>query len=543
MAQIKERYLWVAFIVVIIAISLFFRYYYQTPLSINVSLGSISGTTYPFQEVTIPITMSNPGSSTINNLSVGLYTNGNTTRIYRVYLPAGKQATAYYNFTPSSSGTYTISVVADPSKLYDIVNRQSAQSSTTLTISPAEKPAPYSNFPANAIGQDIFYMNPRGYIATQYFDNFTVSNYLDLINPIVSGSEQVNNFIYPALDVFTSYQEINQMLVSHAYYSNYSLASIWISGYISPFAIDTAATGEGINFTKYENTSVINFGNDTTLCSWYSGGWTKILVSLRGENCTSYTTNTTNMLSNNKIYYTLKNRNESLLNYSGYNYNGNLTYAGDLSVNSNTLVLESIIKSTNLNNNYYCYYNVLNISNGSYCQQYFYQGNVILNQVNRLIGDYNVSVMWIPSNSTSQQSIAYALNLSDSYGILGNKTTAYVYAYASKCEFLQDNTTCQNPVFASNATELRIGLNISNRYAKAITLNALGCTLEGNFTLSKLNVNVPAGKSATVYLPCYNRGKEINASITPAGDPLSLKLNYTYNNVANTTAGLAEIYT
>lgn len=541
MMQIKERYLWAAFIVVVIALSLFFRYYYQTPLSINVSLGSVSGTKYPLQEVTIPITMSNPGSATINNLSVGLYTNGNTTRVYRVYLPAGKQATVYYNFTPSTSGTYTISVVADPSKLYDIVNRQLAQSSTTLTISPAEKPAPYANFPANAVGQDMFYMNPRGFIASLYFDNFTVSNYLDLINPVVPGSEQVNNFLYPALDVFTSYQEINQMVVSHAYYSNYSLASIWISGYISPFAFDTAATGKGINFTQYKNTSVINFGNDTTLCSWYSGGWTKILVSLRGENCTAYTTSTTNLLKNNKIYYVLKNRNESLLNYSGYNYYGNLTYAGDISINSNALVLESVIKSANLDNT--CYYNVLNISNNSYCQQYFYQGNVILNQVSRLIGDYNVSVMWIPSNSASQQSIAYALNLSDGYSALGNKTTAYVYAYASKCEFLQDNITCGNPVFASNATELRIGLNITNRYGKSITLNSLGCALEGNFTTSKLNADVPPGGSETVHVPCYNRGKEINASITPAGDPLSLKLNYTYNNIANATPGLAEIYT
>ena len=105
MAKIKERYLWAAFIVLIIAVSLYLRYYYQTPLSINVSMASFSSAVYPYQTIPIPISILNTGSSTINNISFGLYINGNITRTYRAYLPVGKRATIPYNFTPTSSGS------------------------------------------------------------------------------------------------------------------------------------------------------------------------------------------------------------------------------------------------------------------------------------------------------------------------------------------------------------------------------------------------------------------------------------------------------
>ena len=211
-------------------------------------------------------------------------------------------------------------------------------------------------------------MSPRGYAATLYFDNFTKYFY-------ITSSSQVNSLLYPALSIFSSY--INRIAVSHAYYSNYSLASIWISGYISPSSIDAAAAGKGINVTKYKNVSVMNFGNGTTLCSWYSGGWTKTLVSMYGKNCTAYMANTTNEFNYSNLYFDLKNRNMSLLNYSGYA--PNLTYAGDISVNSNAIVFESIMKGANFSNT--CSGNIFNLSNNSYCVQTLYQGNETMNQI------------------------------------------------------------------------------------------------------------------------------------------------------------------
>jgi hypothetical protein len=311
--------------------------------------------------------------------------------------------------------------------------------------------------------------------------------------------------------------------------------SVWINGYVSPSSIDAVAEGKGINVTQYRNVSVMNFGNSTTLCSWYSGGWTKTLVSILGKNCTAYITNTTNTLNNSNLYFALRNRNDSLLNFSGYA--PNLTYAGDIFANGNALVFESLMKGVYFDNT--CYGNILNLSNHSYCLQALFQGNVLLNQMNRLAGRYNISVWWIPSANATQSSENYALNLSGSYDLAGNGIT-FVSAYANRCIFSQ-LITCQNPVFASNLTKLRIGLSIVNGYNGAIRLNGIGCTLMGNFTMSRLDVGVPAGKNATVYMPCYNYGTEINSSIIPSGATLQIELNYSRNNITNTTYGFAEI--
>lgn len=530
MVNIKERYIWIAFIAVVIVGSLYLRYYYQAPVSITVSMSTAPGQLYPFQMARIPISISNTGGSTINNISFGVYNNGNITTTYKAYIPAGKQATVYYNFTPKTSGTYEISVVADPSRLYDISNRQSAQASIPVTVLQPEAAAPYSNFPANSVSQDFFNMSPEGYLITAfYFNNFSKYFY-------ITGSIPVDSFIYPALDTFSSYKEIDQMAISHAYYSNYSLAAIWIKGYITPAAIDVAAQGKEINVTRQGNVSIMNFGNATTLCSYYSSGWTKMLISIGGKNCTAYSATTSNKFNYSSTYGMLKNSRTSLLNYSGYNMN--LTFSGDIFANQNAIVFESLMKNGNFSN--ICYGNIYNISNDSYCMQTMQQGNITLEQLNRLAGAYNVSVWWLPIHANLTQKAAnYAFNLSGSYSLPGTKDI-FVSAYANRCIFTQ-SIGCVSPLFVSNATALRIQISLINGYNKTLTINRIGCTLVGNFTLSSIDSVVAPGKNTTVYMPCFNYGKEINSTIIPYGVPFKVELNYSYGAAANTTYGLVEV--
>lgn len=526
MVEIKEKYIWAVFIVAVIIGALYLRYYYQPQISILVKIAPTSAV-YPYQTMKIPISLTNTGGSVINNISIGVYVNGNITQTYKAYIPAGKQATVYYNFTPKSNTAYSLSVVVDPSKLYDITDRQAAQNTTEITTLALQKAAPYSLFPPNPKGgQDVFYMNPRGYIATLYFDNFTKYFYL-------TGSNQANNFLYPALDVFSSY--INEMVVAHAYYSNYSLASIWVNGYTTPAAFDAAAEGKGINTTKQNNVSFINLGNSTTVCTWYSGGWTKLLVSLGGKNCTAYTTPTNNTLNPNNLYYLLKTRNSSLLNYSGYT--GNLSFAGSLTATQNALYFESLTYNGTQDNT--CYGNILNLSNTSYCLQALYQGNTILDKISALKGMYNTTVWYIPSINTTTPAFNYAINLSKEYSFPGEKIT-YLSAYANKC-YVGAGLTCSNPSFGSNTTTLKVNMNITNSLNSTITLNSIGCIMLGNFTTISVNKQLPPNKSAAVSLPCYNYGTRLNSSIIPIGVPLSIKLNYTYNGAANTTYGYTDI--
>ena len=526
MSQIKERYIWAAFIVVIIIGALYFRYFYQPSYSISVNVAAPSGKAYSFQSIPISISVSNNGSATIDNISFGLYINGNTTRIYKAYIPAGKQATVTYNFTPANSGAYKFSVVVDPSNLYNIADRSAAQGSATLTVSPTEKATPYSNFPNGAESQDISLMKPQGYVATLYFVNFTKDF-------LITGSVQANNFLYPTLDVLASY--INNITISHAYYPGHNLTSVWISGYINANTIDAAAQGQGINISQENSVSVMNFGNSTTLCTWYSGGWTKMLISIAADNCTAYTANTTDSINFSSVYYELKNRNISLLNY--YGYGPGVKYAGDISANANALVYESLAEGSNFSN--ICYGLTFNMSNNSFCRMIILQGNTTADQLNRITKSYNLSIWWIPTANATIPALNNAINLSSSYVLPGN-SIAFISAYSNQCILTKD-ITCNNPVFASNTTELRIGINITDNYGSPITLNGVACSLGGTAPLTKLDVLLASDKKTTVYMPCYYSGKEVNSSIVPAGDELYLKLNYTYNNIANTTYGAAYI--
>lgn len=528
MVKIKEIYLWAVFIVILIAIASYFRFYYQPTLSISIQMQSNNYTIYPYQKVTIPIKINNTGQSTINNISIGLYINGNTTRIYRAYLPSGKQATVDFNYTPTSPGEYLIEAEADPGHLYNIINRQDSYAKTTVRVLQQEIPAPQINFPNGTDGLDTFNMNSRGYVASLYFDNFTKYLYL-------TGSQEVNSFLYPVIDVYSQY--ISKIYVSHAYYKNYTLAAVWIQGYISNSSISEAAIGEGINQSQSRGITTIDFGNSTTLCAWYSGGWTKILVSIFGENCTSYINkNFTHLLPSGKQTSTLlKNKNASILNYTGISQN--LTYSGDLSLESNSIVFESIMHGENFSN--ICYGNILNISNISYCDNQLLQGNVILDQLERLQGSYNASVWWIPESNASQSGFNYSLKLIGSYNFTGQHIS-FVSAYADSCVF-NSNITCSNPFFQTKPPNLIINLTLADSYNSTIILTGIACSLIGNTTFSKINVTLAPGSTTSVPSPCYNYGKIINSSIIPINIPLHMYLNYTLDGKGQKTEGFAEV--
>ena len=526
MKQIKERYLWAAFFIAVIVISLYFRLYYQAPISLNISMPSYNTTkVYPYQQVSIPITISNTGSSSFSNLTFGLYINGNVSTVYKASIPGSKQALMHFNFTPKSAGTYKISFIADPSKLYNIINRRTARANTTITVSPQQAAAPYANFNKGALGVDTFELSPLGFaVSTFLVNNFSTTRFS------LTTSTNVDNFIYPAVDVYMPY--IKKIAVAHAYYTNYSLASIWISGYINPDSLDQVAIGKGINVTLSGNVSLIKLGNSTTACSWYSGGWTKVLISILGNSCLSYL-NKTSAFNYSALYNTLNDKNTSILNYSGYI--SNLTYSGDILYKNKTFLYQSLMhggKGVNFSNT--CYGNILNISNTSYCSTNLISGNFMLSKVTKLIGNYNVSVWALTNTSNIEQGSSYALGLAEAYNLTGNKTV-FVSAFVNKC-YLEASLPCSSPAFNYN----NITISFSNDFNEPVTINTLGCFLAGNYTPSELGLTVAPGKSASISATCYNNGATLSG-IVPLGLEFSLVLNYTVGGKTATSQGYAYI--
>ncbi|MHB1829935.1 MAG: CARDB domain-containing protein [Candidatus Micrarchaeaceae archaeon] len=526
MKQIKERYMWAAFFIVVIALSLYFRIYYQAPISLNISMPSYASTQiYPYQLVSIPITISNTGSSSFSNLTFGLYINGNVSTVYKASIPESKQVTMHFNFTPKTTGNYIISFVADPSKLYNIINRRSSRANTTIMVSPQQAAEPYIHFNKGAQGADTFELNPIGYaVSTFLVNNFSATRFS------LTTSTNVDNFIYPAVDVYMSY--IKKIAVAHAYYANYSLASIWLSGYITPDSLDQVAIGKGINVTLYRNVSLIKLGNNTTACSWYSGGWTKVLISILGNSCLSYL-NKTFAFNYSGLYKTLNNKNTSILNYSGYI--SNLTYSGDILYENKTFLYQSLMqggKGVNFSNT--CYGNILNISNTSYCSTNLISGNFMLSKVTKLVGNYNISAWALTNTSDIEQGNSYALGLAEAYNLTGNKTV-FVSAFINKC-YLEASLPCKSPGFNYN----NITIPFSNDFNKTVTINSLGCFLAGKYTPAKPDLSVASGKSANMSTTCYNNGVPLSGTI-PLGLQFSLILNYTLGGKTTTSQGYAYI--
>ena len=114
----REIYVWLVVILAVAFAGLYLRYFYQAQIGIELSLNTtgLNTSLYPYQRFSLPIVVSNTGGGAIENLSLGVFINGNLTVPYKVTLPQGKQAIIRYNYTPSTPGAYNIMVSADPAE-------------------------------------------------------------------------------------------------------------------------------------------------------------------------------------------------------------------------------------------------------------------------------------------------------------------------------------------------------------------------------------------------------------------------------------------
>jgi hypothetical protein len=525
--RVRETYIWIAFAIIVIAVASYFRFYYQPSLSLNVSVGSGVRSLYPYQLLSIPITITNTGSASFSNLSLGLYINGNVSRVYKASIPAGKQATIYFNYTPTESGSYNISVVADPGRLYDITDRQQTHSSTVVQVMQASRADPYSAVnPEGLISSDSFNLSAAGYTMASYLYNNFSADKLEL-----TASHPLNNFLYPMLDVYAPY--IHQVSIAHAYYNKTYLVSMWIEGYLMPSAIYNAALGKSLNATTQGNLTVINLGYNTTMCSWYSQGWIKSLAVVGNESCTMVYNRTYSYTYTSPLYARLKDVNTSILSYSGFY--SNISYAGDISIRNSSFVYRSLMSGPNFSN--VCWGTVYRIDNSSYCGA-FYEGvsNSVLVKYERLVGSYNISVWSLSSENELQNSINTDQGINAGYNFTGQKI-GFVsgFSYSNTC-YIDSNVICSNSTFTHNALSLRL----KNTYANSITLSSIECVGSGAGEATQLDGMVLSpGNSVNMSTPCYVDGNVITGAIL--GSTFGLDLHYIADNKTITSNGYAYI--
>ena len=166
--------------------------------------------------------------------------------------------------------------MADPSRLYNIGDRNLTHDGFDLQVLRIENSSPSELMPGNSIAYNESDMSALGYAVSSYlYENYSEGRFS------LTRIKDLNSLLYPMLNLSMPY--LNSIKAVSAVYSNQTLASVWLSGFVKPSIVADAAIGKGANVVNetVDNMSIAyaNLGKNLTLCSWYSGGWTKNLAA------------------------------------------------------------------------------------------------------------------------------------------------------------------------------------------------------------------------------------------------------------------------
>ncbi len=540
----KEIYIWTAVIVVILAVALYFRYFYQPLLSVALSIGG--GSTahlYPYQKATFDINVFNNGSSAIANLSLGVIVNGNLSTLYKVTLPAGKQTTITYNYSPTKAGNYSISVVADPGKLYNLADRSKTQVNASISVIAAENATPSELLPKQNMtsSRQAFLTNGAYLLGTYLFDQFNVSSFR------LTGNGQIDVFLKPVLNL-TSYYIRNISVAEANYSGNASVYSIWIKGYLSPNIFSAATIGSSLSTTnvstKEGTATFIKMLNDTTFCSWYSGGWLKILAEQNTSACYSLINASSENSSavqiqglQGKFGSEAKIENATLLgNYSFSGTGGD--YLAGLSLITNSSFIYDTISNLSGARNSTCYGVVSSLNGTSFCSTYLFPksgqiGGISLIRTTAYRGAWNLTAYSLVNTSIVLAQVESAAEILGKFNVSGT-SLVFTSGLVNSCMF-NESFVCSDMRYANGVASFRITNNMSSE----ARLNSIKCYSTASAISFPLNVTLASGAGTNISSSCYNIATKLNG--TTLNLHLGLTLNYTVMNSTRLLTGSAFI--
>jgi hypothetical protein len=540
----RETYVWALIIIAIMSVALYIRFFYQPPMNIALGISnSAPAQFYPFQKATLQVTAYNNGSSAISNMSLGVNVNGNLTTLYKVTLPAGKQATINFNYSPSKPGIYEISVVADPGKLYNIVNRANSQANFTLDVANSEKAKPSSLFPEQNITafQEENLTNGGYIVATHIADQYNISGLA------LTDNYQLNRFIKPVINITASL--IRNISIAQAKYADGSEEySIWIKGFIVPRIFSVATLGSSLSTTNIEtnagNTTFVKLLNGTTFCSWYSGGWTKILAELGGRSCyillNATSPNATPLkpagLGSNFSKKLVIKDSKWLADYNGTSGNGD--YMGRIWLVSNISFIYLRASNASGVRNTTCY-GIMGMINGtSYCSTYLYPashqiGSFSLVRTTAYKGAYNLTALSLVNTSLVTTQVPVAEGILNRINVSG-MSLEFKSGFVNTCSF-NDSFVCSNLTYLNGTITFRLTNNIS----KPVRFNSINCYQTAGVLPFPLNFSLGSGASKNITTQCYSLTTKISGLVI--GLHLGLALNYTASNSTRVVIGSASI--
>ncbi len=537
----NDKYTWVAIIVIAIAaLAVLYTETHGTGsgpinLQLNVSQSNITTRIYPYQSVFIPVEITNAGTDAIKSVGIGIFVNNNLTSIYNVSLPTGRNV--YINFSKQFTvpGTYNVSFISDPSKLYDLVNRNNAQVHFQIIVQAPATPSAYTTLPSNWTGEKSTYLSKVGYLTYSYL----VGNY-GLSNFALSKIPAADAFFTPLLNLTYSY--INSMYSAEATYPNASAYSLWLQGSLSSNV--TAVWAQGLklktNYTSINGTTlaVTHLNSNTTTCGWYNAGWLKTLTYEGAGNCAVQLAKKSSSLSTPATpgFLPAINGSTTIANVTGSSILGP-TY-GRLAFINSSIIYEGA--QPNTASDYVCYGVISTLYNRSYCSTYLFGrsgsiGALSLVRTTAFVGQENLSVISLVNTSyVAAQSVA-GIRLLSEFNVSG-QSQSFSAGLNSSCG-LNFSLSCRSPSLVNG----NLTLQFYNKINQTFTLRSIACYQNGSPSYAQLNLTIRPNATASVTSICYSNGNVLTG--LPLGLTLKLGINYTLGtgNATYRTTGSAYI--
>jgi len=532
----KIDYLILVFFVAVVLVALYIRFTYQPPVNLDVKLSSSNSTIFPFQKATIQITVDNIGSSNIKGMGFEVLVNGNASREYSLTVPSGKEAVFYFNFTPNTNGTYNVTAIADPAKLYPIIDRSKAVATTFINVRAPQALEAYAPISSNGLIylEEANLTSIGALVATFLNYNYSISelSFADLNLPYT---------LFTSL-IGIAHNYISEIGVAYANYSNgSSIYSIWLRGSINQNAILSALQAVNASYTQKEvkgnNVTFAELGKNITLCSWYSNGWIKNIVYKNGVCLDLIDKNYTNPLPSNPAFTKMEsfmpNNTALLADYKAYYFPTNSPSAARILAYSNAVIVPSINQNPV---SLVCYGIITNVTNQSYCSTYIFQashkiGQFGLVRTSTFIVPYNYTLFSLVNQSAIISAVPVNINLLKELGANGS-SFIFSSGFTNYCNV--ENFSCSNVKFANG----QIYFTLKNIINSSVTINSVNCFI-GKGKQTPANVSIAPGANASLTATCYQNGTIITG--IPLGLRVALNVSYSVNNERRNSLGSAII--
>ncbi len=545
----------IIFVVIAVAVASILISSSNSSYNVTVTLSantSTAGKLYPYQSASFTIIIKNNGGR-INQMPFSFYLDGSPIESYTVSIPGGQIAQINYTYVFPSNGTYDFEAVADPGQVLDIVNRSGAHSSVVLNVSTVQEPLVYTSIPNNGIeSTQEFSLFRNGtaasYIFGSYYNIGVISSMFGPANVIIS------SLLYDFSDT------LNYAGGATATYENNSNAySLWLQGTINPKIVSALVKSFSIPVTSaVQNNVNISFAkesNTTSICFFYSNGWTKI-ISYRNE---SNGVTCKEIISNysGTEQYSLENDLNSSAQLKGYS--ANFLYTNSTNLASSLADYNNSLSTINVFENQYGSFvsyikenqipvnvakakpscNGITYSNGTtnICSE-----AVIINAVPNLIllnqteitRDYTISIYSLINSTYSLSANQDGIELIE---LLNSTAQSAVWqsTFKNTCNLFNASLSCNVVGFdhSSNVAEF----NITNNKQGNVTINNIACYAPGTQLNQSVDRMIGPKGIINVSTTCIS----IPVSVASETTTYNISINYTNSNKNYVDYGIVNI--